>query len=301
MPFVSIVSRSRGRRAGTWIGWFKYDAWSPSAQAVSSTRWSACPAATQSRCVSCGVSTRARSGDASASERSFAPYRRPGRTCVSRPVRPAPATRAATARRRAAAGASTPPAVANSDSPTARVSFADEARHRSPPLVVEDRHETRAFGRRSVGQSLDRRGLDASVGEPPPIRAAIHEGGMQDGFGGRGAACRQQTDASDAVGLVVVRPQRDVGRESVCAAATRRLNRAAPHEIVSSRSSGSLTGNARVRSATSSIACSSTRNRQGCVLWLDGASVAAVTSSSRDPWVVVVMIVPPSTTRSRAR
>lgn len=77
------------------------------------------------------------------------------------------------------------------------------------------------------------------------------------------------------------------GSSRVCAprpawaAATRRLNRAAPQPMCSARLSGSEAGMARSRSARSRRRRSavSKRKRQGCALCMDGAAVASATSA----------------------
>ena len=67
----------------------------------------------------------------------------------------------------------------------------------------------------------------------------------------------------------------DPGKRQPVAAATRKFRSAQPQLMVSSRSSGSFTGSARVRSASRCTAPSSTRKSQGWVLWLEGACTAA--------------------------
>jgi hypothetical protein len=52
------------------------------------------------------------------------------------------------------------------------------------------------------------------------------------------------------------------------------LSSAAPQLMISSRSNGSTTGNARMRSAHTKIVAPLTTKRHGCELWLDGASTA---------------------------
>lgn len=77
---------------------------------------------------------------------------------------------------------------------------------------------------------------------------------------------------------------------SACAAATRRLNSAAPQPMCNARLPGSERGMARSRSAYNSMRRSpvTKRNRHGCALCMDGAAVASATSfvtvfsSSRD-------------------
>jgi hypothetical protein len=71
------------------------------------------------------------------------------------------------------------------------------------------------------------------------------------------------TARSDSRGRI---PNRRIASSRCCSAQ--------PQEIVSSRSCGSHTGSARVRSASNTMRSAITRNFQGCVLWLLGASTA---------------------------
>ena len=77
------------------------------------------------------------------------------------------------------------------------------------------------------------------------------------------------------------------GGDLAGAAARRRLHNALPQLIVSSRSSGALTGNAHGDGLSGSIPSFRRLKSQGCVLPLEGANTAEASKDSaavRDRW-----------------